>query len=97
MQVQEHVVPGEQRAQPVRDPVLEVLRRRRRRQIAVEVPVAEALLPRERERIRHRDERDLPGQDLEAPLVDVVDDATDRDVAARLVAVDGARDDEPRP
>ena len=96
VQVEQDLVLGEQRTEPVGDVVLVLARRRRRLQLAVEVAVAGAALLGVRERIRHRHEGHPALDERQRAGVELGDDALDRARAADLVAVHRAEDDEAR-
>jgi hypothetical protein len=96
VQVEQHLVLGEQRAEPIGDVVLVLARQRRRRELAIEVAVAGASMLGVGERIGDRHQRHPAGDELQRAGVDVAQDALNRARAAGLVAVDSAEDDEAR-
>ena len=86
----------QQRAQPVGNAVFELDRFVGRHQIAIEVAVAHALLPRISQRIGDGHEGDAAGMKGQLPGFDLADHATDRLGAAGFVAVHRAQHDEAR-
>jgi FAD/FMN-containing dehydrogenase len=96
MQVQQHIVGIQQRAQHVADTVLEVLRHGRRAQVAVEIAVARAPAQGIRQRVGHGHEGDDAALDAPAACVQFGQGPADGPRPGHLVAVHGAQHDQAR-
>jgi hypothetical protein len=97
VQVQQHVVRGEQRAEPVGDAVLEVLRCVGHPEVAVQVALAHPLPALVGQRIRHRHQGQRTLEQHTVLPVQFPREPEDGLRAAGLVPMDRAQDDQPRP
>lgn len=96
MQVEQHVVPLDQRAQHVGDPVFVVRGRSARLEQAVEVALAFALQAPPRQRVGNGHQRELPAPQPESAAVELGQHALDARRAAGLVAMHAAQHEQPR-
>src|ERR671939_452210 len=96
MDVEQDVVLAQERADPVADPVLEILRQGLLPQVPVEVAIALAASQAPALEVRDRHEGDLAPPDREAAGLAFGDGAEDGVRPAGLVAVDGPEHDQLR-
>ncbi len=96
MQVEQRIMLCQQRAKPVGDMILELLRSIGRQEIAVEVAVSHALLPGIGKRIGNRNEGDAASHQPQAARADLLRHSLDRPGAAGFVAMHCAQNDQPR-
>lgn len=97
MQVEQRVVLGQQRAQPVGDMVLVVLRRGCRGEVAVQIALAAAPAQLVSQRVGHRHQGQPAGGKRQRALLQLRHHAADGLGAAGFIAMHRAGDDQPRP
>jgi hypothetical protein len=96
MQVEQHVVPLDERAQHIGHPAFIVGRRLAGLEQAIEVALALPLQASPRERIGHGQQGELAAQQLERAAVELGQHALDAHGAAGFVAVHPAQHQQPR-
>ncbi|CFW15016.1 Uncharacterised protein [Bordetella pertussis] len=97
MQVQQHVVRLQQRAQGIADTVLVIGRRRAYAQVAIEIAVALALAFAVGQGIGHRQQRQLAARDRQRAAFELGQDAFDGARATDFIAVHRAQHQQPGP
>ena len=95
MQIEQHIVPGHQRAQPVGNVVFEFLRCVGRRQVAVQVAVAVALLALMGQWVGDGHQRQAAAQQLQPAFVELGQHAAYAMGAGQFVAVHSAQHQQP--